>query len=266
MQSVSNIIMMPPAMNTRTKPSEDTFAQRLEQKYVIDRVLLETLMVGNAKPFFDLFKGSYLQDDCKYNRINNIYFDTADLAAYHGSIERQEERMKLRVRQYSPNGTPEEFVYFEQKDKKDGYTFKRRIQLHESWVAEFLKTGHLPMIDFLRLNEDKREALELYSDLQGYIFDQGYKPVLRTSYSRKAFSLFETKKVRMTIDTQLEFSRLMALPSLRLPYVGAYLQDCAIIEMKIASPRHLSIFNNLSSVSGQPKSFSKYCYGVYSTR
>lgn len=252
--------------NAILTPTDDTFSQRLEQKFVVNRFELDSLMKGAGKKFFEQFEKSYVHDNCDYNIIDNVYFDTPDLTAYHQSIEQQEERMKLRIRQYCPNGMREDFIFFEQKESINGTTHKRRMQMRQEWLGDLLKGRSIPISELLALNEDKKEALQLYDNLQDYLLLKNYSPSLSSSYHRHAYRSKESKKIRLTVDTNLEFKRLKDLGRLRYPYAGTYLKDSAIIELKISSPQYFDTFQQLAAVVGAARSFSKYCYGVFSTR
>jgi hypothetical protein len=245
----------------------ETFDERYEKKFIVPLNQIRAMVLDANGAFIKRFEFDYI-DDSYYNIIENVYFDDSDLASYHEHVEGKPVRTKLRLRRYSPDGLPGDMVYFEVKSKKEGKTFKSRVKLHPSWVRPFLKDKHLPKNDFFQLNSDMKDKKieKTLAEIEDLVHNHGFIPMLKSNYMRHAFKLRESDKVRLTMDRDIQCTRLFYGADPKLPYdIGLNVAN-VIVEVKIADPDFMHLMDEFKELFGESKSVSKYCSGIYSTR
>lgn len=162
--------------------------------------------------------------------VNNIYFDTPDLRNFHQNVAGHSQRAKLRARWYGPLFGPVPQPVLEQKCKR-GYLgtkqsarlmpFEFGQQVSATSVRCWLEASALPEL----LRHEIHQA----------------EPTLVNQYRRQYFRSRD-RRVRLTIDSQLEFYRFQrhanffrariavpALVVLELKYVDAASEAAAAI-------------------------------------
>lgn len=154
--------------------------------------------------------------------VNNIYFDSPDLAAYFQNLDGMADRTKLRIRWYGSLLGPVARPVLEFKIKRGLVGTKESYRLQPFTLATNFSTGEL---DPVLTGSDLPDAVRMELD--------SVEPVLINRYHRKYY-LSADGHYRITIDSKLEFYRVhrhgnrflcrSTLPSstvLELKYSGA---------------------------------------------
>lgn len=166
-------------------------------------------------------------------RYESIYFDTPDLAAYHGSATGRRSRFKVRTRTYIDSGS----CMLEVKTRGGrGETVKNRMSYP---VAE--RDGLAPAAkDFVTL-------------CVGGSTDAGQlSPALRTRYSRMTL-MHGAGEARVTCDAQLVCTTPGGAESVMDGHV--------LVEVKSLGPA-TAVDRVLWSMGERPVPISKYCVGL----
>lgn len=245
----------------------DTFSERYEEKFIVPLERIREIILDPRGEFAKRFEFDYLLADSLYNVIDNVYFESQDLASYHDHMEGKEERIKIRLRQYNPDGMPEGITFFEIKEKRESKTFKARIVIKPEWLRPFLDTGSFPEMLFSlnqRMKVEKvRDAMQ---SLRRFVIERKFVPMLRCTYMRHAYKLRDSDRVRITMDRDIRFMRLFYSSAPKYPYPASLRSDDIIVEAKISGTEHGGLIPTLRDWFGQPQSISKFCYGIYETR
>jgi hypothetical protein len=149
-------------------------AQRFERKFFIN-----PLKLGFARA---LLSHLCLPDD-QYpdNRINSLYFDTADLDEYHKSNNGDYKREKIRIRWYdNPRNVQGEFpVWLELKYKRGFVSRKKRRQF-------FVPAEKLSQMRSNNSIIDRKVIKDTLSEF-GYFPDEPLLPAIVITYRRLRF-------------------------------------------------------------------------------
>jgi len=115
--------------------SNDLVRRRIELKYLLPagktREFRAHLTAETSNPGFRRIHGW----------VTTVYFDLPDRRLARAALERPEENLKVRMREYfDEEGTPcSRFVWFEIKERQGAASRKSRFRLHKRLVARFLK-------------------------------------------------------------------------------------------------------------------------------
>lgn len=181
-------------------------------------------------------------------RVNNVYFDTYALSAYHENLSGTSQRSKVRWRWYGETTDPEK-GRLEIKRRRGGL----------GWKLTYATPGMA--IDRMQRWSALRRELRAPLARPGRIWlDANPLAVLINRYRRRYF-LSGDGRVRLTLDwnQQVFDQKLRAWPNLTR---RANLPDTLVVELKFAVPDH-----DLASriVQGLPLRLSrnsKYVVGV----
>ena len=245
-----------------------TFGKRYEKKYLVNGAdLLKFIEVNQEKLRLKYDRDHFLKDS-KHTIINNIYFDSNDLDSYQQSMLKTPNRSKLRLRTYAENGVSDDLCFFEIKSKDGDQTLKSRIVLKTAWIRDFITIKDYPVNELLELNALKRKSVvfDTIDSIYKLIHEYNYRPVLQTHYKRWAFKLKENSSFRLTIDMDLEFTRLSETIAPPQEYTKTWEEGLYIVELKSKDQELLEKLPEVSEVFNKHTGFSKYCYGVYSTK
>ncbi|NNC94503.1 MAG: polyphosphate polymerase domain-containing protein [Chitinophagales bacterium] len=149
------------------------FSEALDESQLYQQVKL------NSYGFFEEFPE---------RQINNIYYDTEELALYRHHISGSPNRDKIRIRWY---GTQREQVIpvLEIKSKRGMVNSKEKFQFNPILLQEWKDEG-------FTLRRFDNEIVSRFKELS---------PKIYNSYSRKYFRSFD-KKFRITLDFKMSFS------------------------------------------------------------
>ena len=112
----------------------DLVRRRIELKYLLpaaDARGLRTVLAAEPGPDFRRIGGW----------VTTVYFDLPDRRLARAALERPEENLKLRLREYfDDEGAPcSRFVWFEIKERQGSTSRKSRFRLHKRLVGRFLR-------------------------------------------------------------------------------------------------------------------------------
>ncbi|KAK1347445.1 vacuolar transporter chaperone 4 [Hamiltosporidium tvaerminnensis] len=137
--------------------------------------------------------------------ISSVYFDNRWFSLYEGRLRKLPGAEAIRIRWYTSKIG--KLVFIERKRHEDGWTGvqskKERFKMPEKYVDDYIN-GHDVWKHCKSYNKDnKREALQLYKEIQEKIVKEKLRPVVRTFYKRTAFQLPNSAQVRISLDTEL---------------------------------------------------------------
>ncbi len=106
--------------------------KRHEVKYIITQAQYE-IIVNEISKYLSL-------DQYGEVTIQSLYYDTDTFRLIRNSIESPDYKEKIRLRSYGL-ATPDKTVFLELKKKVNKIVFKRRIEIKEKDVEDFIKKG-----------------------------------------------------------------------------------------------------------------------------
>ena len=155
---------------------------RYERKYKIESFsseIVRQIVINHPASFRKLFPD---------RKVNNIYFDNADMAAYFDNVNGVSDRQKLRVRWYGEDIFNIEKSKLEIKIKSNQLGYKKSFS-----------------VDDFQLNDLKALTKEVSEKSGTYKI---YQPTLINSYLRSYYGT-TNGKFRITIDRNLEYFSLL---------------------------------------------------------
>jgi len=202
--------------------------KRRDVKYVIPSKAVPELIRKVADKYRVLeIDGEKIQD------YQTLYFDTPDREMYHEHHNRRLNRYKVRVRRYV--NTDLSFLEIKFKNNK-GETIKRRIQPRDP--ANILENRN----DIFLLENSPYSASQIIPALQNHF--------------KRITLVHKTNAERLTIDLDINYSRIGDYDNLRLP-------GFSVVEIKRdrdSSPSDMIM--QLKRDHYQDMGFSKYCMGT----
>ena len=154
--------------------------KRYEIKYILTKEQIPFLMSA--------LKGHMEVDQYGKTSIASIYLDTPDDRLVRTSLEKPEYKEKIRVRSYGL-ATPNQNVFLELKRKSEGIVYKRRIQIPENHISDFLSGAE----DEIRNDQISKEILYFKN------FYHNLAPKILIIYDRVAY-FSRDSDLRLTID------------------------------------------------------------------
>ncbi len=181
-------------------------------------------------------------------RVNNVYFDTPELASYEENLAGVAERVKLRMRWYGTDmnnvrGT----VEMKCKHALDGWKVSQKLQATIDLAAQSWSQITTA------LRAELRDAMRLTLEFAN-------RPVLINRYDREYHQTVDGK-VRVTLDyTQEVFAQWSAsAPNLHL---AVPVRDLVIVEAKADRADHDRLAQVASAFPLRMSKASKYVSGV----
>ncbi len=244
-------------------------APRYERKYLVPThcpEYLQTLVRLHPDFFSEIYQPRV---------INNIYFDNFKLQNYFDNLNGLGQRLKLRLRWYTPDYTflDEEHTFNLKEISSPHFEVKQRSgdliskYLYSSLAAHRALKTNLPktisqLFDFqpadsvsndVQFKSGKTENITLLKADQ-------YQPVLLNAYTRKYF-LSADKKLRITIDTDIRFHEIH---SCKINWQRYWQLPATVLEIK-ADARHDKEIAEAANYFPLPLTkSSKYVLGVMS--
>jgi len=183
----------------------------------------EIKFVAQAKDFHFLLHWLKLHSAGFYKlypdrKVNNVYFDSYDYAAYTENLSGSSFRQKVRYRWYGSSLTPS-LGTLEIKHKRNFCVWKT--------LFENIESPCKPKASWMTI---KRCLYAQVSDAGKKCLRENPVPILINRYNRKYF-LSQDGKVRVTVDSQLEFidQRFKSTPNL---IRGKNYPDVFVVEFK----------------------------------
>lgn len=189
------------------------------------------------------FRSTYPQ-----RQVNNIYFDTLDLASVDANFAGVSERYKLRLRWY---GAATDIVQgvWELKSKRGGVGWKQGDPLD--------RTVPLDAVTWAQALATLRGSVPI--SLRGYLATACW-PVLINCYQRKYFASFDGA-IRATVDFAQAFydQRLSGRPNLTRVLPSP---DEIVLEFKTSPEHHDRLVATVQRFPARVATNSKYVNGV----
>ena len=274
-----------PKMKKSENPMEETdhlqededahaLLNRQEDKYFLPKKNIEQVI----ETLSDRLALGDIDTDTRYNTNRTIYLDDKDLNTFHDCMLKKKPRLKVRIRQYSPNSLGwEEVAYAEFKMKEeDGFTKKIRVRIPAQDVDGLCNGGQI-LVDETLVNINKdidRRSLEArVKAINSIISRRGLKKQLEVRYERRAYT---GKNIRITIDENLRYQDAKAIDAnvknvlendkkwkkFSEPYILAAWENPFILEVKSDKGVPNWLESLLKDVDAKEASFSKYCAAV----
>jgi len=214
---------------------------RYERKFVFP-----ALDIGRAKSSICLSPLFFSQVHTP-RRVNNVYYDTADMRHYRAAINGCSRRLKVRIRWYEDELSS---AQLELKIRHASVGTKIIVKLPELTIDSFFCEGGVRKIlgDSDAINH---KALEVIGEDCLY-------PVLYNSYSREYY-LSKLTAIRATIDTDLRFSDPGGLGD---HMTTSRLCSEGVIEFKYPLSLGIDEVLGFSTVPWRLSRFSKYVTGL----
>lgn len=210
--------------------------ERYEQKYILNS--------NQKKALLKYIQKQCTEDNFPHSRITSVYYDTPQFSLIRASMDADNFKEKIRLRQYYSDGKASE-LYLEMKRKVDGVVYKRR---------RCLKTEKSTLNQ--QLDEEFNYAFDFYKNL---------KPTILISYHRDAYIAQDDGNFRLTLDSDIK-ARFNQLDNLR-NHEGDEVLDPALTLLEVKStfgyPQWFLEYLQKHRVYKQ--SFSKYATAYQNT-
>lgn len=216
--------------------TDDLVRRRIEIKHLVSAAAAGKLRerIGRARP------GRNARRLCGW--VTTTYFDLADRRLARAALDRPEQNLKLRAREYySEEGVPcSPFLWIELKEREGGVSRKSRFQLHRRLLRRFLE-GDRDLAEILTCQE-KGSALEDVVGAVQRIDDLARSPLLAVGSVRCRRSSVQggDPAARVTLDESISY-HLGLPPALAegrramergaLP-PAAWVEPAAVVEIK----------------------------------
>lgn len=202
---------------------------RYERKYVLENVpLIDIIQMVRLHPVG--FRETY-----PTRRVNNIYFDTVNFAAYRDNIMGIAHRTKFRIRWYGQDMETIQKPVLEEKIKHGELGYKNAYKLSDTqWENITKEASGLPQIEHRNLT-----------------------PVLLNAYQRYYFASPDGK-FRLTVDEDMIFGSYDESRA-SMPYE---LLEKRIIEIKYDQEYSKEADRVSQFLRLRPTKHSKYVFGI----
>jgi SPX domain protein involved in polyphosphate accumulation len=171
---------------------------RFEEKFVLDPFQYRAVTTGIAG-FMKKDKFSTAASQGRYF-VGSLYFDTSDYRAYMEKITGERNRIKFRIRSYTPVYDDAEFVSVELKTRSGRLIIKYGTHAPISAYDRYMKTGSWGPTDDPVLIEFERIARL-----------QCQKPKVVVAYEREAFASLRPNGPRISFDHAVRYARATSL-------------------------------------------------------
>jgi hypothetical protein len=180
-------------------------------------------------------------------RVNNIYYDSYDLATYEENLSGVSERTKIRLRWYGED-VERLTGQLELKKKRNRLGWKRSFPIEE--LAFFGRSWR-------RITRDLRSQLPAEGR---WWLDDHPEAVLINRYLRQYY-VSRNGRIRITLDTELSAydQRLTRSPNRT---ARANLPDVMVLEAKTDSGNFEELGDVISTMPSRVGRFSKYISGL----
>lgn len=264
---------MPQSKEGKILGSDKLNLDRHEDKYIVEKKYLAEVVSevsSHLKPY-------YPSDETAFTLVRSTYFDSAHFTFLKQHLMKEEDRRKIRVRTYGPDGNWENVHYLEDKYKSNGKSKKQRVKINQLMFDSLLKNRKLEFSpELIQLNKEIKEA-ELYkkTELLNYLMlSNKVEPMVEISYKRYAY---QQGKLRITLDQDIKVkplklfkkSDIESLKSSSLwqdfkEYGNKFSNaDNFLMEVKHEKDIPLWIKTLINKVDTGPDAFSKYVFAMY---
>ena len=141
--------------------TQDLVRRRTELKYL--------LPVAQTRELRALLTGEAAEPGLRRigGWVTTVYFDLPDRRLARAALERPEENLKLRMREYfdDEGATCSRFVWFEIKERQGAASRKSRFRLHKRLVGRFLR-GEVDLTTILTCQGDNSDLTAVCATVQ----------------------------------------------------------------------------------------------------
>ena len=173
-----------------------TTFERLELKYFITEDLADEIRRA-IQPYCN--RDPFTPDEGPGYRIHNIYLDTPNLLFHRTWLRGDADRIKLRVRTYTDDGSGPAFM--EVKRKIVDVIAKSRVQVPNGQI----KAASLGLCPPAKQNPENQQLLDRFAY---FVARTGAEPQLAVRYRREAWASQYDRYARVTFDRRVEVRRL----------------------------------------------------------
>lgn len=189
----------------QTDEEASALLNRTEDKYFISKTALDYI----TQKIKENLKEGDIDTEVRYNTNRSIYLDNKDLDSLKDTLNSVKPRIKIRVRQYSPNSKDwEQVAYVEIKAKEeDGGSNKMRVRIHAKDIDAFCSGEPIQCTeDLANINKDITKIMleKRVSHINHLVALYGFRRQIEVRYERRAYT---NKDIRITIDDNLRFVR-----------------------------------------------------------
>ena len=215
---------------------------RFERKFVVEGPTLPEV-VGAVRQNVALFFEEY-----PARKVNNIYFDTADLRNYRQNIDGHSERAKVRIRWYGDLLGLVRRPVLEVKRKQGLLGTKDAAPLPPFDMNPGFGGVHaIAVVRAAPLSLALRREVETV------------EPALMNRYHRLYFRSAD-RRLRLTLDSGLEFYHMARHHNTFLRH--ARVRPIVVLELKYADDAHLDAARAVNSLPFRLGRMSKYVLGI----
>jgi hypothetical protein len=234
-----------------SSPAPEKPTQRFERKFII-----RPTDIGMAYAFLR----QICRPDKEYpkDRVNSLYFDTADLDQYEKSAAGEHRKNKVRIRWYDSDAVERQGmpVYLELKSREGFASSKQRRKFNVPQKSLKLENLNHGILDYPTI-------IETLASFK-YFLEKSLKPIILISYQRYRFSELQTG-TRVCLDYDIHASVVMP----ELGRLGSKIRlTNGVIEVKGPSIELPVTLRYMKQLDVDWSRFSKYgsCLDAYFTR
>ena len=186
--------------------------------------------------------------------VRSIYLDTDNFTNYVEKVHGDADRVKLRIRTYSPAPSSTTPLRAEFKARRG-----IAVEKHSAWISfsdyqTFSKTRHWPALDDPILIEFER-----------YVHLKNLKPKIIVEYLREGFRARDGGNLRITFDHQVR-SAHAALLYPHKPFFRAHHPGWIVLEIKCVDNQPDWLQHIVKGFGLRPCTNSKYIQGINVSR
>lgn len=188
--------------DNKTPGNTEIDLERIEDKFILPKNKIDDVkeIVGKNVPEYSHDPGA------KYTINRSIYFDSPDLTFLKQHLNGLDERRKIRIRTYYPDGVPNHIYFMEIKSKDDGDSTKTRVQLSELGYEYVMKNNKIKLDEDLYITNEEvsKDDVTKHANIINYLLTLNKcSPVVDIMYKRCAYQ--EDEKFRVTIDEDIKW-------------------------------------------------------------
>lgn len=180
--------------------SNESVLSRHECKYFVAPHLLPRIR-EYLSPFVEPDEYAASREGFRYP-VSSLYLDSPELLLYRMTAEGRKSRFKLRIRSYSDD--PDAPVYLEVKKRADKVVIKRRARVSAGRATALLGDR------FRNRASEARVTNSAEGEFTNLVAMLGARAAIMIRYQREAYQSRARDPVRITFDTELVRSPLLA--------------------------------------------------------
>jgi len=226
--------------------------RRVEVKYLIPKRLQPVIMKAIAP---NVIRDPILTGQQYFYDVSSLYYDSADLHAYHEKCSGLLSRCKVRLRTYSPYFRRNFPIYLEVKRRWDIAISKDRFLCPES-IAD---SSSFALSDITRVLHTSDTELSDEVQLLSHWFN--LQPTAFVHYQRYPFIGMYDSRLRLTFDSSIKSIWKPSCVTAPMT-IQPCLEQCCVLELKSNHPIPYWFSRIVHSFGLERLSVSKYALAV----